>query len=216
MSKKRLNLLISSGPTREPIDPVRFLSNYSTGFLGILLAKLAKERGHHVTLAHGPMEVPKSLKVHKIPFETVLDLKRVLTDEVPKCDALIMIAAVSDFKPLSVETMKIKKGKRILTLTLVENPDVLKSLAKLKNGKFFIGFSVESKGVYKHSLQKLKKKGLDLIVGQKATDKKRPFGDVKMDIVVIDRKGSRRDFKGMSKEALAKYLIQCLEKRLIL
>lgn len=214
--KSKINFLITSGPTREPLDPVRYLSNYSTGFLGVLMAKLAAGEGHCVTLVHGSIPVPEGLKARKVPFETALDLKHIMAVEVLKCDCLVMIAAVSDFKPLAVERAKIKKGKKVLRLTLVENPDVLKTLTRFKGDRFFIGFSVESTNLYQNSFQKLKEKGLDLIVAQKATNKTNPFGNVRMDIMFIDKKGNRRDFKNITKDRLARHLIESAEKRLIL
>ena len=109
--KEKLKVVISCGPTREALDPVRFISNYSTGTLGLTIAEVCEKRGHSVTLAHGPIEVPGHLKAKRVPFESVLDLKRVLAKAVPACDVLFMVAAVSDFKPLETAAAKIKKGK---------------------------------------------------------------------------------------------------------
>lgn len=205
--KRKLRVVISCGPTREPLDPVRFISNYSTGTLGLILARACAEKGHEVTLAHGPIEIPSNLEARKIPFETVLDLKKVLTSAVRRCDVLFMVAAVSDFKPLVAEQAKIKKGPRFLKLSLVENPDVLKSLRRFKRHRVFIGFSLESRHVYRSSLRKLKEKGLDLIVAQRVTDRIKPFGRVSIDALVIDRRGKRRAFRNVPKKKLAEYLI---------
>ena len=210
-----MKIVISCGPTREPLDPVRFISNYSTGTLGLTLARIYAEEGHDVTLAHGPIDVPHDLKVKRRPFETVLDLMKVLQDEVPRCDVLYMVAAVSDFKPLVAEQAKIKKTgsrARFLKLSLVQNPDVLKSLRPLKKDKIFVGFSLESTDIFKHSLKKLKEKGLDLIIAQKVNEKIRPFGSVSIDAMVIDRKGRRREYTKISKEKLARTLIRNVEE----
>ncbi len=203
-----MRVVISAGPTREPLDPVRFISNYSTGTLGLTLARIYSELGHEVVLAHGPIEVPSLLKVRKRPFETVLDLMKVLNEEVPKCDVLYMVAAVSDFKPLVAAQAKIKKGSRFLNLSLVQNPDVLKSLRRHKKDKLYVGFSLESKDIYKHSLKKLREKGLDMIVAQKVNEKIKPFGPVSIDAMMIDADGSKQELKNVSKDKLAGILIK--------
>ncbi len=206
--KKKLKIVISCGPTREPLDPVRFISNYSTGTLGLTLARLARRRGHEVVLVHGPIEVPKDLKVRKVSFETVLELMKALRREVPRCDVLYMVAAVSDFKPLVASEFKIKKGGRFLNLSLVQNPDVLKSMRRFKKDKIYVGFSLESKHLFKHSYKKLKDKDLDLIVAQHVDERTRPFGAVRIGATIIESSGRRVGFDGISKEALSRYLIR--------
>ncbi len=206
--KKKLRIVISAGPTREPLDPVRFISNYSTGTLGITLARLASKMGHEVVLVHGPIEIPKDLKVRRVKFESVLDLMTALRREVPRCDVLYMVAAVSDFKPLVASQFKIKKGGRFLNISLVQNPDVLKSLRRFKKNKTYVGFSLESKHLYKHSYQKLREKDLDLIVAQHVDEETRPFGPVRIGATVIDSAGRRSVFKKISKIKLARYLVR--------
>ena len=144
---KQLKVLISCGPTRESIDPVRFISNLSTGTFGFELADLYSRMGHRVTLVHGPIAVPKEITSRKIPFETSEDLNRILKREVPKNDILFMTAAVSDFRPKKIQRNKIKKKKGSLKLEFVQNKDVLKSLAPLKKNRVYVGFSVESRQV---------------------------------------------------------------------
>jgi phosphopantothenoylcysteine decarboxylase / phosphopantothenate---cysteine ligase len=205
--KRKLTILITAGPTREPLDPVRFISNYSTGVMGLELADASSRLGHAVTLVHGPMNVPASIKARRIPFETVADLQRTLTQEVPHADILFMVAAVSDFRPSKTSRLKIKKGKRH-HLSLVENPDVLQSLKPLKNGKCFVGFSVESKSLLKNAKAKLKKKGLDLIVAQKVTKSIRPFGQSRVSAMVIDRSGKTENLKSVTKGVLARTLVK--------
>ena len=209
---RKLKVLISCGPTREPLDPVRFISNYSTGTLGITLAAECHRRGHQVTLAHGPIEVPPRLRVKRVAFESVLDLARVLRRHVRRCDVLFMVAAVSDFKPLEAAAAKIKKGARFLNLSLVQNPDVLKSLRRFKGARIFVGFSLESKNVYRSSLRKLREKDVDLMVAQMVNEKVRPFGKVPIGCMVIDARGRRKGFRSVSKDSLAKYLIREAEK----
>lgn len=208
---QRIRIVISCGPTREPLDPVRFISNYSTGTLGVTMARECARMGHDVTLVHGPIPVPKDVRVRKISFETVLDLMRALRSAVRRCDVLFMNAAVSDFKPLEAARIKIKKGARFLDLSLVENPDVLKYLGRYKRGKIYVGFSLESKDIYRHSLEKLRRKGLDLIVAQKVTPTVKPFGPVPIDVMLIDRHGRRENFSKISKVRLARVLMKRVE-----
>jgi phosphopantothenoylcysteine decarboxylase/phosphopantothenate--cysteine ligase len=206
--RKKLRIVISCGPTREPLDPVRFISNYSTGTLGVTLGRVCARAGHAVTLVHGPVEVPRDFRARRVPFETVLDLKDRLSREVPRCDILFMNAAVSDFKPLVAEAAKIKKGSRFLRLALVENPDVLKYLRRFKRDRVFVGFSLESKDLYRNSLRKLREKDLDLIVAQKVNERVRPFGRVSIDVMVIDRRGRSRLFRSITKERLSRLLLR--------
>jgi len=207
--KRRLRILISLGPTRESLDPVRFISNYSTGTLGTALARACMKGGHRVTVAYGVMSYAcNELKTRKIPFDSVLDLKKVLTKEIPKHDVLFMVAAVSDFKPLSASATKIKKGNRFLQLSLVENPDVLKSLSRFKPGKVFVGFCLESQDLYQKALSKLKAKNLDLIVAQKATDKTVPFGAIPIDALVIYKNGRKKAFRRIDKQSLSRFLVR--------
>ena len=134
MKRCSYKLLITAGPTREPIDPVRFISNYSTGTLGCRLAKMAKDRGHQVVLVSGPTEIPCPAGVRKVLVETAAQMHQEVRRLFPKMDALIMGAAVGDFRPLRVANQKIKRSGaagslRLWQLELVENPDILADAA---------------------------------------------------------------------------------------
>ena len=118
----------------------------------------------------------------------------------------------SDFKPLETAEAKIKKGGgRFFNLSLVENPDILKSLSRFKPGKVYIGFSLESKGVFEHSLKKLRAKNLDLIVAQLVNEKVRPFGKTAIGAIIIDKRGGQKAFRSISKKDLAEYLVDKAE-----
>ncbi|MBI4352487.1 MAG: phosphopantothenoylcysteine decarboxylase [Candidatus Omnitrophica bacterium] len=193
----RERFLIVSGPTREPIDPVRFLSNYSTGTMGKYLAQAAKRRGYKVTWIQCPKDAP-----------TALLLRKQLRSLLPRHDVLIMAAAVCDVRPVSFSSSKIKK-ENLLVLRLVKNPDILADLAKRKRkDQIFIGFGLESSRLIEEGRRKLKEKGLELIVLQNVTRRANPFGDKAIRAVLLDRHGVVENFPSISKRSLAGWLIR--------
>jgi phosphopantothenoylcysteine decarboxylase/phosphopantothenate--cysteine ligase len=193
--------LIASGPTQEPLDPVRFLSNYSTGTMGKRLAEAARRRGHRVTWVQCPREA-----------RTALDLRKKLSALLPRNDVLIMAAAVCDARPARVSAVKIKK-RALSTIRLVKNPDILASLAKKKKkGQVFIGFGLESEKILANGLKKLRQKSLELIVLQKVTKKRTPFGDRPIEAYLLKKNGDVRRFGSISKERLAELLVREAEE----
>jgi len=194
-----MRFLIVSGPTREPLDPVRYLSNYSTGVMGRCLAEAAKKRRHKVDWVSCPEDA-----------ETALDLLKELERRLPKNDVLIMSAAVCDARPVSVAAGKIKKEK-LSSIHLVKNPDILATLAKRKKkGQIFIGFALESQNVVRNGLEKLQRKGLELIVVQEVKKNKTPFGDKKIDAWLVDA-CCATPLKKISKPRLAEILVRTAE-----
>ena len=194
MKKKRF--LIAYGPTRERLDPVRFISNDSTGTMGRYLVEAARSKRQSVVSVHCPEEA-----------ESALDLQKKLTALLPKSDVLVMVAAVCDARPANVSTTKIGK-KALKTIRLVENPDILAGLAKRKKkNQVFVGFGIESGDLLERGFKKLQKKGLDMIVLQKVSAKERPFGDKKIDAFVLN--GQREVWKlpAVGKRRLARLVI---------
>lgn len=212
MLKKRTpaKILITAGPTVEPIDPVRFISNRSTGYMGYKLAELACKRKHVVTLISGPtnLKIPKVKKF--IQIETAEELAKALKREIRRADCLIMCAAVSDFKPASVCKKKIKR-KKDLDLKLIPNKDILKALHGHKKGKFFIGFSLETESLLGNASLKLKDKGLDLIVANRLDKSHNPFGNNKLDVHIIDKKGNISKIHRRNKAFIAHVLLDKIE-----
>ena len=191
-----MRFLIVSGPTREPIDPVRYLSNYSTGTMGKHLNDAAKKRGHRVDWVRCPENA-----------ETARDLLKELKRRLPKNDVLIMAAAVCDRRPASFSAQKIKKDE-LSTLRLVKNPDILHELSKIKKKKqIFIGFALESRNILKNGFEKLSRKGLELIVVQKVMRNHTPFGDKPIEAYVVDACGCVEHLRKVSKKALAMLLV---------
>lgn len=192
---------MASGPTQEPIDPVRFISNRSSGVMGRHLAKAVRDKGHRLTW----IECPKTVR-------TALELQKRLKKELPKNDVLIMAAAVADFRPAHAGASKAKK-ESFGTLRLKRNPDILKSLkSRKKKGQVFIGFGVESSDLEARGLKKLREKGLELIVMQKATAKVTPFGEKPVDVCILGRGGQRRTFRAVSKRRLAGRVVREAER----
>lgn len=200
-------ILVAAGPTRERIDPVRFISNYSTGTFGYAIAKEARQRGFFVTLVSGPtaLKAPKGVKF--ISVESSLDMRRAVLSEFKKCDCVIMTAAVADWRPVYSAKRKMKKIPK-KTIELVENPDILAELGAKKKNRIAVGFALETENLERNALKKLKDKNLDLIVANRL---KLPgsdiFGDKAIDVVTVDRFGNRTRIYNKSKTELAKIIL---------
>lgn len=196
-------VLITAGPTREPIDPVRFISNHSTGIFGIEIAKAFLRKKIPTTLVHGPIHMATNLKLKKIPFTTTQDLQKILHKEIPHHTILFMAAAVADFTPTKTSSHKIKRTQKTQVLKLKPTPDILNSLKKFKNNKFYVGFSIESKNPIQNGLKKLTHKNLDLLISHHITDSKSPFGQNSIAPVLIYKGGKIQPLPQLSKRALA-------------
>lgn len=220
-SGKGRRILITAGPTREPIDPVRFISNYSTGTLGYTLAALARRRGFHVTLISGPTELPCPRGVVRIPVETAAQMQAAVAKTFPRADALIMSAAVADFRPLRVANQKIKRSGvagslRLWQLELVENPDIVAEAAsRRKPTQAVIGFALETQNLLANARRKLKAKDLDAIVATRYFPNRRgqgPFGSEPVEGALLDRKGRVKTFRSMPKNLLAAKILETVEQ----
>lgn len=159
-----VSILITAGPTREPIDPVRYMTNRSSGKMGYALAVKAKERGANVTLISGPTNLEEPAGVNFIPIETALEMFNEVKKNFEASDIVIKAAAVADYRPKNFENKKIKKSDDDLQISLERNPDILAYLGQVKGGKILIGFAAETNDLTQNALGKLKKKNLDLIV----------------------------------------------------
>ncbi len=164
-------VLVTAGATRERLDPVRFLTNDSSGKMGFALAEAARDRGAEVTVVCGSVSVPVPDGVRIVKIESANDLLDAMTAEVPAQDVVIQAAAVADYRPETCRDTKIKKKSgQAMTLTLVENPDVAQEVAKIrKPGQILVGFAAETDHVTAHAKEKLKKKKLDMIVANDVT-----------------------------------------------
>lgn len=182
-------ILITAGPTRESIDPVRFITNHSSGKMGYSLAKAAFERGADVTLVSGPTQLssPKSVKL--INVNTTLEMYDAVMSNYKEQDIIIKSAAVSDYRPEIVSTNKIKKSDGNLNLTLVRNPDILKELGILKENRILIGFAAESQDVIQNAKSKISRKNLDFIVANNIKEEGAGFGSDTNIVQIINKNG---------------------------
>jgi len=201
------SILITAGPTREKIDPVRFISNYSTGRFGYEIAKEAKRRGHKVTLVSGPTSLARPKGIRFIAVESARDMMKVLSKEFPGCGCLIMAAAVSDWRVKSAAKRKIKRGPGGKSLELMENPDIVKALARRKGRRVVAGFALETEDLARDALKKLKAKNLDIIIANKLAAGAAIFGDNPANILIMDRFGRRVEVRRRSKKYLAKIIL---------
>ncbi len=205
-------LLVTAGPTEEPIDPVRFLSNRSSGKMGFAVARAARRRGAQVILVSGPSALPVPSGVKFIPVRTAAEMREAVLGSLPGVSMLVMAAAVSDYRPKGTSPEKIKKSRAELTLPLELNPDILHEAGQRKEKRLLIGFAAETESLLANARKKLEEKNLDLIV---ANDVRLPGAGFQVDtnvVKLIDRSGKVEELPLMSKEDLA----DCVLDRVLL
>ncbi len=201
-------LLISAGPTREHFDPVRFISNPSTGKMGFALARAARHRGADVTLVSGPTHLQPPKHVRSIPVVSALEMADAVFEGASSADVVIMTAAVSDYRSVSQAEQKIKKGPSGITLELIKNPDILKSLGERKRpGQILVGFAAETEHLKTHATQKLREKRLDLIVGNIVGQADSGFASETNRVSIFDPSGNVETLPLMEKQALAHHIL---------
>lgn len=199
-------VMITAGPTREAIDPVRFISNHSSGKMGYALADAAAAAGARVILISGPVSLKPPANVECVHVETADQMFAETHNRIDTVDIFIGAAAVSDYRPANARAQKIKKSNAELQLDLVKAPDTLASVAKLENGPFTVGFAAETERLREHALAKLQGKKLDLIVANQVSGG-RGFNADENSVEVYWKTGERT-FPTMDKAELAKELIR--------
>jgi phosphopantothenoylcysteine decarboxylase/phosphopantothenate--cysteine ligase len=204
-----MRVLITAGPTREPIDPVRFLSNRSSGKMGYALAKAAVAAGHRVTLVSGPVHQPVPRGVRLIPVETARQMRAATLKETRDASLVIMAAAVADYMPATPTRQKIKKNRGLLLLRLKRTPDILAELGKRKpSGQVLVGFAAETSRLLEYARGKLAAKNLDYIVANRVGIPGSGFDSDYNTAVLIGRDGAICRFPRMSKIRLARRLMR--------
>ncbi len=197
------NVLVTAGPTVEAIDPVRFISNHSTGKMGYAIAKIAMERGAQVTLVSGPTNLSYSPFVKVVPVQSAQDMFEAVTAVSDKQDIIIKAAAVADYTPAVVADEKIKKQDDDSSLSLKRTQDILKYLGEHKpEGQFLCGFSMETENMLENSKKKLKKKNLDMVVANNLKVSGAGFG-VDTNVVTLITDHEVKELPQMSKEEVA-------------
>jgi phosphopantothenoylcysteine decarboxylase/phosphopantothenate--cysteine ligase len=194
------NIVVTAGGTQEPIDPVRYVSNHSSGKMGYALAEAARDRGAKVTLVTAPTSLPELVGIDVIRVGTAQEMHQTVENVTPQADALIMAAAVADYRPKSSAKEKIKKGEASLTLELEYTPDIL---GTVKGNFIKVGFAAESSNLVGNAREKLKQKGLDLIVANDITASDSGFGADTNRVTIIDRKGKIDSLPLLSKREVA-------------
>ncbi len=207
-----MKILITAGPTREHIDPVRFLSNRSTGKMGFAIASAAAEAGHDVVLIAGPVSLPTPENVKRINIVSALDMLTAVQSEFSNADILIMSAAVADWRPKACATEKLKKSSMNPTLELEPNPDILKTIAPYKGNKTIIGFAAETGAPEAEAKRKLATKGLDMIVANDVSQADSGFA-VDTNRVILITPESETALPLMSKLDVARKIITWAENK---
>jgi phosphopantothenoylcysteine decarboxylase/phosphopantothenate--cysteine ligase len=201
-------VLVTASCTREPIDKVRFISNYSSGKMGFALAKIARARGARVILITGPTCLPAPKGVTTVSIESAEEMKKEVFKHFSKADIIISAAAVADFRSRKVFAGKIKKEKGEEPLIELERtPDILYELAKKKGDKILVGFAAETENLANNALKKLKEKRLDLIVANDISAKEAGFGSDKNKANLINSKGTVRELPLMPKIDMAEKIL---------
>jgi phosphopantothenoylcysteine decarboxylase/phosphopantothenate--cysteine ligase len=197
-------VLVSAGPTQEPIDPVRFISNRSSGKMGYAIAEAARDRGAEVILVTGPSSLTPPSGVTTVSVNTASEMTDVLSRHFPSATVLIMAAAVADFRPKMPAGQKLKKeGKSEMVLELEATPDILAMLSARRTSQIVVGFAAETEHVVSHALDKLRGKGLDLIVANDVTHAGSGFGSDDNAVVILSATGEQRVVGLMPKRRLA-------------
>lgn len=203
-----LRVMVTAGPSREALDPVRYISNRSSGKMGYAIAQAAQKRGAEVTLLSGPVAIEAPQGVKLVPFTTTQELLDRASELAREQDLLIQAAAPADYRAKEVAPQKIKKrGGEPMTFTLVENPDVAATLGKAKrSGQVFVGFAAETNDVLAHAKDKLARKNLDMIVANDVTRPGAGF-DVDTNIVTLITKDGQEALPMMSKAEVAQRIL---------
>lgn len=203
-----LRVMVTAGPSREALDPVRYISNRSSGKMGYAIAQAAQKRGAEVTLLSGPVAIEAPLGVKLVPFTTTQELLDRASELAQEQDLLIQAAAPADYRAKEIAPQKIKKqGGEPMTFTLVENPDVAATLGKAKrSGQVFVGFAAETNDVLAHARDKLARKNLDMIVANDVTRPGAGF-DVDTNIVTLITKDGQEALPMMSKAEVAQRIL---------
>ncbi|PAU61381.1 bifunctional 4'-phosphopantothenoylcysteine decarboxylase/phosphopantothenoylcysteine synthetase [Pseudomonas sp. PIC25] len=210
------HVLITAGPTQENIDPVRYITNHSSGKMGFALAEAAAEAGAKVTLITGPVHLPTPDRVDRIDVVSARDMLAACEAAMP-CDLLIAAAAVADYRPEVVAQHKLKKDPTSgdgLLLQLVRNPDILATLARRPDRPFSVGFAAETENLLEYAARKLKDKNLDLIVANDVANPSIGFNSEENAVSVIDRELLETRFAQTSKGKIARQLITFIADRL--
>jgi len=193
------HILVTAGPTQEPFDPVRFISNHSSGKMGYALALVAKRRGALVTLISGPSRLTAPQGVEFVPVKTAIEMREAVISALDRATVVIKAAAVADYRPAVYQKEKIKKKGGPLDIRLERNPDIISEIAQRKGDRIVVGFSMESENLLENARRKLTEKGMDFIVANDVTEPGAGFGVDTNVIRILDSRGAVDTFPMMDK-----------------
>lgn len=211
MSETPIRCLITAGPTREYIDPVRFLSNPSSGKMGFALAEAAIARGWTVDLVSGPVNLTEPDEVIRYPVETGEEMFNAVDALFDPCDIFISTAAVMDFRPVKAYDKKVKKEDAETTIAFESTTDILAEMSDRKVSQLMVGFAAESENIEVYALKKLAKKDLDFIVANQIGGMQGGFGRDENQVVLLGRDDFRKPYALASKKEIAEALLETLE-----
>ncbi len=213
-----MRFVVTAGPTREPLDPVRFISNRSSGKMGYAIAEAAIADGHDVTLISGPvcLRAPSHAKV--VTITTASELHDALLECTNECDVLVMCAAVADYKPVSVASRKMAKPREKFTIEFEPATDVLSAISKSPRDFFVVGFAAETHDIEARAQQKLRAKNCDMIVANDVSRNEIGIGADENEVVIIARDGDLRRIARAEKKIIARELVKiiCTEAKKVL
>jgi phosphopantothenoylcysteine decarboxylase/phosphopantothenate--cysteine ligase len=209
-----MNVVITAGPTREAIDPVRYISNYSSGKMGYALAQAAVEAGARTVLISGPTDLDVPEEVTRVSVITAEQMLAASLEQANECDIFIAAAAVADYRPRQVSAQKMKKtAADNLVIEFVKNPDIVASIAALPNKPFTVGFAAESENLIAYAQKKLQQKNLDMIIANNISEEGIGFNSDENAVMVIDHH-AQQELSQRSKKQLARDLINCIASKL--
>ena len=203
-----MRFLITAGPTREPIDPVRYLSNRSSGKMGYAIAEAAVETGHDVVLISGPANLDPPPGAKLVSISTSEEMFDSVHQNVPNCDLLVMAAAVANYKPAQMSNEKIKKRAANLSLELIQTRDVLASLPRQDRHFAVVGFAAETENLEVNALKKLREKNCDVIV---ANDARVAMESDENEVTIFFRGGKKKKISRAPKRIIARELVKIFE-----
>ncbi len=205
-------VLITAGPTYEAIDPVRFISNHSTGKMGIAIAEEMYNRGATVTLVLGPTAVPVKAGINVVKVKSAQNMYEACVKEFALCDVAVMSAAVADYTPINTAKEKIKKTENEFTVALTNTKDILKALGEQKTKQLLVGFALETNNEKEYALKKLQTKNADFIILNSLNDAGAGFGHDTNKITIFDRQGNEYAFGIKSKKEVAADIVNTILK----
>lgn len=207
-----INVVITAGPTQEALDPVRYLTNHSSGKMGYALATAARDAGARVTIISGPVNIPAPERVRVVSVVSALDMFNAAKSELEHCQVFIAAAAVADYRPANMADQKVKKSTDELTIHFVKNPDIVAMVAAHEPHPFTVGFAAETQGVEHYARDKLERKNLDMIIANDVSRNDIGFNSDDNAVSVFWQEDQQR-FETMSKHNLARELIALIASR---